>query len=501
VGHERSPNPEPNLVRVGWLVVVDLASRLAGHATATALLERGDRVTYAELSDRVLRTAAALRAAGLADGARVAVAAACTTDGVVAYLGAQAAGLLPVMVSPRSPAAELQRRFDEVDPALVILGASARVEVPEGIRVVRPAGSTAGDAEVLTAEPAGVTEVGEDAPAVVLYTSGVSGLPRPVVLTHGNLSATRTGLIAAPGAGLDPRAVAFAGLPMSHVFGLNSIIGTVLQAGGKLVLHETFDPVEAAELVARHRVTALSAVPLMWKALAEVGDRALFTTIDRATFAASSMPRAVAAAVVESLGLVVAGGFGLTETAGTICHDDPTQPHPGTVGFPLGGAELRVVDDGEDALPGDIGEIWLRGPSVARAYLDGVLVDRTEQGWFRTGDIGVLDDDGRLAIVDRKKDVINISGFNVSPVEVELALMAHEAVDASVVVGEVDHDREVVVAHVALGPGRTATESDLIEHCRTQLSRYKVPARVLIHDELPVTESGKAVRRLLDRSA
>jgi long-chain acyl-CoA synthetase len=239
----------------------------------------------------------------------------------------------------------------------------------------------------------------------------------------------------------------------------------------------------------------------MWKALAEVGNRAMFATISRATYAAAGAPPAVAASVAESLGLALAGGFGLTETAGTICHDDPTHPHAGTVGRPLGATELRIVDDGGDALSGDYGEIWLRGPSVARTYLDGSPVDLTDDGWFRTGDVGVLDDDGRLAIVDRKKDVINISGFNVSPAEVEAALSAHHAVANAVVVGEVDNDREVVVAHVVLVPGQQVSEGELLEHCRAQLSRFKVPARIVMHGELPVTDSGKAVRRLLGRSA
>ena len=148
----------------------------------------------------------------------------------------------------------------------------------------------------------------------------------------------------------------------------------------------------------------------------------------------------------------MAGGFGLTETAGTICHDDPTDAHPGTVGLALGDTEIRVVDDDDDAVLGDVGEVWLRGPSVATQYLDGTPLD-TDDGWLRTGDIGMFDDEGRLDIVDRKKDVINISGFNVSPAEVEVALAMHPSVSTSVVVGDVEDDREVVVAHVVPLPG------------------------------------------------
>ncbi len=478
----------------------ELASRLGGHATATALVDGDERLTYAELTDRVLRTAWALRARGLADGTRVAVAATSCIDGVVAYFGAQEAGMLPVMVSPQSPAAEMQRRFDEIDPALVLIGSSTYPQLPAGIDAFRPVGSSASDTEVLRGEPV-VARGHADGPAVVLYTSGVSGLPQPVVLTYGNLAATSTGLIASPGSGLDHTAIAFAGLPLAHVFGLNSVVGTVLRAGGKVVLHEGFDAAEVCEVIARYRVTTISAVSLMWKGLAAVGNPELFSTVSRATYAAAGLPPVLFDTVRESLGITLAGGFGLTETAGTICHDDPTSPHPGTVGRPLGDTEIRILDDDADALLGDFGEVWVRGPSVARAHLDGSLLDVTKDGWFRTGDIGVIDDDGLLEIVDRKKDVINISGFNVSPAEVELALSVHPDVGTSVVVGDALDDREVVIAHVVPVAGSGVTESDLLDHCRAQLSRYKVPTRIYLHDELPLTESGKAVRRLLGRTA
>ncbi|HUR78122.1 MAG TPA: AMP-binding protein [Acidimicrobiales bacterium] len=481
----------------------DLASRLAGHSTATALLEGDSRVSYAELSERVLGTAGALHARGLERGTRVVVLGDPTADGVVAYLGIQAAGMLPVMLSPRSPLAELERRYDEVSPALSLVACAGECAVPTNSESFRPAGSSAVDFPVLGADPAlaAAYHVARDDAAVVLYTSGVSGLPKPVVLTYGNISATRAGLVAAPGAGLDPATVAYAGLPIAHVFGLNSVVGTVLSAGGKLVLHTGFDPHAVAEQIARHRVTALSVVPLMWKALAATGDRELFATVARATYSAAPMPRSVLEAVREMLGVEVAGGFGLTETSGTICHDDPTQPHPGTVGFALGDTEVRVVDDGEDALPGDTGEVWVRGPSVARRYLDGTAVDLADDGWLRTGDVGMFDDEGRLDVVDRQKDVINVSGFNVSPAEVEVALELHPGVSTSVVVGDVEDDHEVVVAHVVPRPGATLTEAELVAHCRDQLSRYKVPTHVFLHRELPVTESGKAVRRLLGRTA
>jgi len=481
--------------------MVDLASTLAGHASATALVDGEQHITYAELNELVLRTAAGLRSRGLTSGARVAVAADASVDGVVAYLGVQAAGLVPAMVSPRAPSAEIERCFEHVDPAMFLVGTDREVDLPPGIVPLRPAGSADTDLERADGEPVGVVPCRGDDAAVVLYTSGVAGHPRPVVLTHRNLSATCDGLIDAPGSGLGSATVALCALPISHVYGLNSVLGTVLRAGGAVVLSADTDAALIGELVARHRVTALPAVAAMWKSIAAVCEPSLLETVVRPTFSAAPMPPSVLTTVREALGLTLVGGFGMTETAGTICFDDPTDPTPGSLGRPVGGNELRIVDgEGHDVPPGDYGELLVRGPSLTRQYLDGTDVDIDDQGWFRTGDLAAFDDAGRMTIVDRSKDVINIAGFNVSPAEVETVLAEHPAVAGSVVVRDIDDDREVIVAHVALIADGAATTDQLIEHCRHELSRYKVPTRIVVHDELPLTEAGKAVRRLLAAS-
>jgi long-chain acyl-CoA synthetase len=319
-----------------------------------------------------------------------------------------------------------------------------------------------------------------------------------VVLTHRNVASTSDGLIAAPAAGLDSATVALCALPLSHVYGLNSILGTVLRAGGAVVLTTDTDAHVIAELVARHRITMLPTVAVMWKSLASVADASLFRTVVRPTYSAAPMPPSVLATVRDALGLTLVGGFGMTETAGTICIDDPSDPTPGSLGRPIGDTELRIIDEnGHDVLPGDFGELVLRGSSVTRQYLDGSEVEIGEGGWFHTGDLATFDDAGRMSIVDRGKDVINIAGFNVSPAEVETVLDEHPAVAGSVVVRDLEDDREVIVAHVALIADGAATVDQLTEHCRERLSRYKVPTRVVLHDELPLTEAGKAVRRLL----
>jgi long-chain acyl-CoA synthetase len=224
-------------------------------------------------------------------------------------------------------------------------------------------------------------------------------------------------------------------------------------------------------------------------------------TVTRATSSADHLPAAVAKQVHERFGVRIAAGYGLTETAGTICLDDPLNPVLNTVGRPLGDTQLRLVDDeGDEAEPGDPAEIWVRGPSVFGGYV-GTFADVpavTSDGWYRTGDVGVVGDDGRLMIVDRLKDVIIVGGFNVTPSEVEDVLLRHPMVSAALVVGEAD-DRsgERVVAYVVPRPGAAVDAAVLISHCADHVARYKVPARIVLRDDLPTTLTGKPVRRLL----
>jgi long-chain acyl-CoA synthetase len=470
------------------------------NAVALVAGEDGGSLTYGALVDRIDRTAAGLRDRGIGPGGQVAIAAPLGIDGVVAYLGVQAAGAAAVMLYSRSPRPELESRLAAVECDLLIAGAD--VAVPTGIAIARPAGAS-GASDVPTLDGSGPLDpVDPESTAAILFTSGVAGAPRAVRLTHTNLGVVQQAMIDQPGSGLGRSTVALALLPISHVFGLNSLIGTMLRAGAAVVMLDRFDPIQSLELVASHGVTAISAVPQMWSAWSrsEAPDDAM-RTVTRATSSAAHLPPDVAERVHERFGVRIAAGYGLTETAGTICLDDPLDPVLNTVGRPLGATEIRLVDeDGEEAEPGDPAEIWLRGPSIFSGYVGANAVEAAlgPGGWCRTGDIGVLADDGRLMIVDRAKDVIIVGGFNVTPTEVEDVLLLHPTVSAALVVGEPD-DRsgERVVAYVVARAGATVDAVVLIEHCAAHVSRYKVPARIEVRDDVPMTTSGKTVRRLL----
>jgi long-chain acyl-CoA synthetase len=488
------------------VVFVSLLDAVASADPASVAVIEGDRrLTYGALVDLVGRTAAGLRRRGVVPGGRVAVAAPAGLDGVVAYLGIQAAGCAAAMLNPRSPRPELEAQLDQLDVALVVLGAD-RVDLPANIPAARPAGSVSNlDLPVLDEPAVGDVTISEGSPAAILFTSGVAGAPRPAILSHANLAAVQQGVIDQPGSGIAPSTIALGVLPLAHVFGLNSVLGTMLRAGGSVVLADRFDAAETLELVVRHGVTAIPAVPQMWAAWADVPDPPphAMATVTRAMSSAEHLPSATAGVVLERFGVRIGGGYGLTETAGTIVLDDLSSPSLAAVGRPLGAIQLRLVDlEGVDVELGDRGEIWVRGPSVFLGYAGRELSLPSlfhPGGWYRTGDVGILDDQGRLTIVARIKDVVIVGGFNVSPTEVEDVLTSHPAVSAALVVGEPDgRGGERVAAFVIPSAGLAMPEpAALQEFCRRRLARYKVPARIEVRAKLPATDTGKPIRRLL----
>ena len=204
----------------------------------------------------------------------------------------------------------------------------------------------------------------------------------------------------------------------------------------------------------------------------------------------------------ERFGVAIAEGYGLTEASPTVTSSVGGELHDGSIGRPIPGVEIRLVDaEGEDAFLGDPGEIWVRGPNVFAGYWNDEAATRlalTEDGWLRTGDIAVADDHGNLRIVDRAKDLIIVSGFNVYPAEVEEALLEHPGVEAVAVVGvEHPHTWEAVKAYVVVGAGQHVDEETLIEFCATRIARYKCPSKILFVEEIPQGLAGKVLRRHL----
>jgi long-chain acyl-CoA synthetase len=354
-----------------------------------------------------------------------------------------------------------------------------------------------------------VVEVDADATAALMFTSGTAGSPRAAMLGHGNLLANLQQGKSVP-APFGPDDVVLGVLPLFHIFGMNVVLGATLEIGASVLLVPRFDPRTTAALIPAHGVTVVPGVPSMWSVFA--GDPSLgpetFATVRLALSGASKLPVAVAERCHERFGVIVYEGYGLTETSPIVTSSvtDDGVPRPGSIGRALAGVEVRLVNgDGVDVFVGDVGEVLVRGDNVFQGYyLDPEVTARVidAEGWLHTGDLATADDDGWLYIVDRAKDLVIVSGFNVYPAEVEDVLMSHPAVvEVGVVGAPHDQQGETVVAYVVLAEGATATEAELIDHAADQLARYKCPSRIVFVDELPRNPNGKLLRHALESPA
>jgi acyl-CoA synthetase (AMP-forming)/AMP-acid ligase II len=342
--------------------------------------------------------------------------------------------------------------------------------------------------------------------ALVIYTSGSTGRPKGVILDHANLAATTELIVSWFGFTADTRCLLV--LPLFHVNGIMVSVVSALAAGGTSVVAERFDAATFWEQVERVRPTFFSAVPTMYALLAAQPREAEPDTssLRFVICGAAPMPAELIGRFEKRFGVPVVEGYGLSECT-LVCTANPPLGlrKPGTVGLPLPGVEVAVVDDRDRALPrGESGEVVVRGPNVMRGYLR--LEEETARtlrgGWLHTGDVGFFDADGYLVLVDRLKDLIIRGGENISPSEIEHALHLHPAVLEVAVVGRPsDVYGEEPVAFVSLAPARSADPGELIAHCRETLARFKVPRDVFIEQALPKTPVGKidkpALRTLL----
>jgi long-chain acyl-CoA synthetase len=404
-------------------------------------------------------------------------------------------------LNPSAPPAELEREVAAVEPRVVLASGAA-------VSVCSAAGAPARaiDLDALPDAAPPVVERADDDLAVLLFTSGTAGAPKAAQLSHGNLAANIAQVLDHPGLTLEPTDVSFGALPFFHVFGLNVVLGVGLAAGGTIVLQERFEPAAAAALIAEHRVTVVAGVPTMfsaWLALDALAADA-FASVRLAVSGAAALSEEVADSFRERFGVVLHQGYGLTEAAPIVTTTaiGGAAPRPGSIGPPLPGVDVRIADgDGADALLGDPGELLVRGPNVFSGYWhDDEATARAidADGWLHTGDVAVVEESGDLHLVDRAKDLVIVSGFNVYPVEVEDVLREHPSVADAAVVGEPNpRTGEAVVAYIVAADGQTVDEGALAAHAARALARYKCPTRYEVVDTLPRTLAGKLLRREL----
>ncbi len=525
-----------------------LAHTAAQRPDAVALIdaESGVRLTWPELEDAVARCATGLSAQGLVAGNRVAIAIGNRAELVVLHLAALRARLVSVPVNPRSATGELLRVVADSGARLLVADpttADPARAVVTGLREALPHDGRAGaprlvvlDAPVagdelaydaLLAQPAAALPPPRDAEslAVLLYTSGTSGRPRAAMLSHRALLANveQAGRVDPPL--VQPDDVVYGVLPLFHVYGLNAVLGQVLATGATLVVVDGFSVEQSLEHVRLHGVTVLPVAPPVlaaWRAVGDLADR--LAGVRTVMSGAAPMPEDLVTEYADRFGLRVHQGYGLTETApvltSTLCGTDPAKR--GSVGRALPGVSLRVRDDAEvgggelgggdpggEVPSGDPGVIEVRGDNLFSGYWPDGEGGPDAEGWWSTGDIGILDADGDLFLVDRVTEIVIVSGFNVYPSEIEEVLTEVPQIQEAVVLGVPDVSTgEAVVAYVRLGPGQPTDPASLEEvvaaahrHAGERLARFKRPARIEVVDSLPRTVTGKVARGRLRSQA
>jgi long-chain acyl-CoA synthetase len=349
-----------------------------------------------------------------------------------------------------------------------------------------------------------VADRAEDDTAVILYTSGTTGKPKGAELTHANLH--RNATVSRSLFDFDENDTLLGALPLFHSFGQTCCMNAAAGIGACLTMIPRFDPAKALEILERDKVTAFSGVPTMYNAMLHHPDRESrdTSTLKLCSSGGSAMPEEVMRAFEEAFGCKILEGYGLSETSPVASFNHPDKERkPGSIGTPIEGVEMKVIDDeGNDVEQGEVGEIAIRGHNVMKGYWN--RPEATEEaidadGWFKTGDMAKVDEDGYFFIVDRKKDLIIRGGYNVYPREIEEVLYAHPAVEEAAVIG-VPHDElgEEVAAVVSLKDGEEVSEDELKGYVKEEVAAYKYPRTVFFVDELPKGPTGKILKREIE---
>lgn len=494
----------------GMRDIAELVSVAAAeHPDRLAVVEAGGRsLTWAGLEDEVGRIATGLGAAGILGGTRVLLAVGNRLEFVTTYLGVLRAQAVAVPVNPRSTVSELSRMVAD-SGARMVVGEPDTVEAlreavagldPAPLLVVIEAEPLPGERahDELRALPARPVPPLQDPEklAVLLYTSGTSGLPRAAMLTHRALLANLDQVAQVEPPMIHGDDVVLGVLPLFHVYGLNAVLGGILRHRAKLVLVERFDPHETLSLIDDEACSVVPVAPPVFaywlgeEHLAEHLGPVRLVLSGSAPLAAELIDKFTARA-----GVPVHQGYGLTEAApvvtSTLCS---VTPQVGSVGAALPGVELRLVDESGRPPDGDDpGEIQIRGANLFSGYWPDGEGGPDDDGWWSTGDVGFLDPSGDLFLVDRIKDLVIVSGFNVYPVEVEEVLTEVDGVVEAAVIGVDDPvTGEAVVAYVrAPDADPAAIEEAVRVHCEQRLARFKRPSRIEVVDALPKTGTGK----------
>ena len=496
------------------------------HPSAPALIFREEVTTYGSLASAVECFAASLRELGLKAGDSVALLLPNCPPFVIAYYAAARLGIVVVPVNPLLKPAELEYMWRDskvklvvTAPPLVPSAQAARQNLPRIVHLVSIAPLDApGEESILSFQemiangarilaqhpiPPASNFASENDCAVIIYTSGTTGHPKGAMLSHKNLVRNAQQVIEA--LHFKESDVFLTVIPLFHAFAATVCMNTCLYGGLASVLMENFIPNKTLEAIATHRVTILPAVPAIFAAFLAVGATSeSFSTVRMFVSGGAPLPSETLEALESRFQIPVLEGDGPTECSPV------TSVNPlvgvrkiGSVGPPLPGVEIAILDDDDIPVPTDeIGEIVVRGDNVMLGYLNQpeATAEAMRSGWYHTGDLGKIDADGYVFILDRKKDMIITSGLNVYPREVEQVLITHSAVADVAVIGAPDALRgESVVAAIVLKSGVEISERELLVFCRERIASYKCPRKVVFREMLPKGAKGQLLKRLLKK--
>lgn len=471
-----------------------------------ALTFQGNQLSYRELDEQVNKLARSLRRIGVRKGDKVGILMTNSIQFVLSYYAIARLGGVIVPLNIMLKGEELRYILDDAETK-VLLTMDSYLKTVEGIRTELPKlEHVIGDVQQLIAEEIGEKVEEEVDPrdiVIYLYTSGTTGHPKGAMLSHYNLitncEATKEHLE------LTNQDCFMCVLPMFHTFAATVCMNTPLYLGGTISIIETFIPANVLKALGEDKVTVFAGVPSMYTVLVNMDipeGKYDLSNLCLCISGGSSMPVEVLNRVENRFGVRITEGYGLSETSPVVTMNPPTEARkPGSIGIAIPGVEVKIFDDQDRELGMDeVGEIVIKGPNVMKGYYN--LPEATEQafgsGWFHSGDVGKIDQDGFIYIVDRKKDLVIVGGLNVYPREVEEVLYTHPAIAEAAVIGVPDELRgEAIKAVVALKQGQKATEKELIKYCRDRLATYKVPRYLEFRDSLPKTGTGKILKRAL----
>jgi len=472
----------------------------------------GRTYTYAQFAGAVRAFAGGLQQRGLGPGSTIALMSPNIPEFAIVFHGAAVAGVAVSTINPTYTAEEVNFQLRDSGSTLLITiamfaetAAAAAADSPvTEIFVIGDAPEGMASFTDLMGAPIEQVDVDPDEQIVVLpYSSGTTGFPKGVMLTHRNLVAN---LVQCEDAlEVEDGEVVLAVLPFFHIYGMQVLMNFFLSRGSTIVTVPRFDLEQSLGLIQEHRITRLFAVPPIVLALAKhpLVDQYDLSSLKQVFSGAAPLGAELALAAADRIDCEVVQGYGMTEMSPVSHVTRMGGFKPGTCGVTVANTECRIVDaeNGDDQGVGGVGELWVRGPQVMKGYLnnpEATAETIDSEGWLHTGDVGFIDEDGHLTIVDRVKELIKFKGFQVAPAELEALLLTHPAIADAAVIGVPDDEAgERPRAFIVVKPDAEVSIQEITDFTAEHVATYKVVHDVVFTDEIPKSASGKILRRVL----